>query len=90
MARNEKFAHMTDVEVADLLTVAQTMKRSLPDDPQVAFAIQALATELRERGKQACGKCVYSGPSAVDWGCYCDLTADELHAQALEFARIHD
>lgn len=49
-----------------------------------------IARELERRGLRPCGSCGLAKPGAVDWGCSCDLTSDEIARQAHEFARQHD
>lgn len=49
-----------------------------------------IARELDRRGLRPCGRCTAAKPGAVDWGCTCDLTADEIAADAIEFAKVHD
>ena len=52
--------------------------------------LHIVEAELQLRGVRVCGRCPIATPGAVDWGCTCDLTADELAAEARDFARIHD
>ena len=37
-----------------------------------------------------CGRCRLAPRGAVDWGCVCNRTPEQLAAEAAEFARIHD
>ena len=48
-----------------------------------------VADELARRGLRECGRCPAPKPYAVDHGCVCGRTADELARDAAEFARIH-
>jgi hypothetical protein len=36
-----------------------------------------------------CGVCPTARPGAVDWGCTCGMTAEQVNAEATEFARQH-
>ena len=52
--------------------------------------LHIVEAELQMRGVRVCGRCPVGTPGAVDWGCTCDMTAEELAAEARDFARIHD
>ena len=52
--------------------------------------LHIVEAELQMRGVRVCGRCPVGTPGAVDWGCTCDMTAEELAAGAQDFARIHD
>ena len=45
---------------------------------------------LRAAGFHPCGRCRLAPRGAVDWGCICNRTPEQLAAEAAEFARIHD
>ena len=49
-----------------------------------------VADELLRRGLRECGVCRAPKPGAVDWGCTCGRSAEELGREAADFARIHD
>lgn len=49
-----------------------------------------VARELDRRGLRPCGVCSAPKPAAVDWGCTCDLTPEEIAADAHQFAKMHD
>lgn len=53
-------------------------------------AASAAAAVVKTVTHHPCGVCVVSPPGAVSWGCVCEMTPEEIDADAAEFARIHD
>lgn len=45
---------------------------------------------VHREGFLPCNVCPVSAPGAVSWGCTCGKTAEQVNAEAVEFARIHD
>lgn len=88
----EMIASMTDEELANAHTEAIDLGNAATTVTywplsELATAIRA---ELADRGLQSCGRCPASRPGAVDHGCRCDMTREELNADAIAFARMHD
>ncbi|MFN2345166.1 MAG: hypothetical protein ABR616_05585 [Dermatophilaceae bacterium] len=82
------YAALTDaihaIETVDVSSTEDAAVRLMRDRRDV------IEGELDRNGVRPCGVCKTSTPGAVDWGCSCGMTADELNAEAVRFARIHD
>ena len=93
----------TNADTADLVTAIQAIQDAadalehldVSRAPDAALELlvdreDIVRAELTRRGLRECGRCRVAKPGAVDWGCSCGKSADELNAEAVEFARIHD
>lgn len=49
-----------------------------------------VVTLTRAADVRPCGRCRLPKPAAVDFGCTCGRSREDLHAGAVEFARLHD
>jgi hypothetical protein len=82
--------HLDQASLADLAAVASALE-PLEDDNLAAEALRNLVvTMLDEKGYRECGRCATARPGAVDWGCSCGMTREELDREARAFARIYD
>ena len=91
-APSETLAQAFDATQAAILAL-RSLDVSPVDDPAVELLRERrdlIARELERRGLRPCGVCYAPKPAAVDWGCTCDQTPEEIAADARQFARIHD